>query len=314
MDTPTRDFDRLASKRAEVDTYLNFTPARVDAYVASLMDPWSCTSKIPLGFPVKTTVNELRYKIPVSTAGSLATIGGNTFAIITGSPLYFWFNPNQFDSVNMLSVTTNGTSPALTLFTNWFPIMPSKGFVQYYSAYRVVSAGVKFVYTAAPLYARGVCFTNTSTARTATEVGTGNAGYSNLINEPDTKINSLSPGVIFSETYSPPDIDSLTFVSTSVVDPNRQEWSLYFGFENYDSVNSFSGYLDIAVNYELIVSMSSDQVIPSEVNEGGSEHHIQRALKEKKDRSANLKGIPSHRERIIDVAADIRRRINNFFD
>jgi len=223
----------------------------VDRYAESLCDPWSGGAKIPLGFPVKSTCTQLVYRIPVSIVGSSFRIGSTTQALTTaGSPVSFWFNPNQFDSV--IQFQWSATTSPVVHFTDWQGVSPVKGYTTQMASFRLVSAGIKLVYTGAVLYAKGLCFSGSTNARTTSDYSTGATGYANFQSDPDTRLTAFQPGLICEHTYRPIDIDSMNFISAATMDVNNQDWSCFISFDGYDSVNGLSGYFDICVNYETI--------------------------------------------------------------
>jgi len=273
--------------------------ADVRDYVRSLQDPWSGAAKIPLGFPVKSSCTSFTYKLPVSVVGTTFTIGSSVYTLTTaGTAVGFWFNPNQFDSANLFQATYTGSG--ITMFSNWSAVATSKGYATQMASYRLVSAGIKFIYTGASLYAKGQLFSGACNARSNTDYG----GYSNFIADPDTTINPLNSYCCVAYAFTPIDLDSMSFISTNVTDANFSDWSVFMSLDSYDSTNGCSGYFDICVNYEVIPYGSYGQLLGPTLNPGGTQEDVRRAVREAKE----VPKKPSDFENISKDALDWVRR------
>lgn len=282
-------------------------PPLVEDYARSLCDPWSGGAKIPLGMAVKSNQTSLVYRLPVTILGTALNIAGSAFTLTTaGTTVSFWFNPNQFDAAALLSFSA--TQGGATHFATWTAIASSKGFSTQMASYRLVSAGLRFIYTGADLYAKGMCFSGITNARGSNDYGSGVAGFSNFITDPDTILTPLATGRLFSHCYSPIDLDSMSFISTAITDANMYDWSVFCSFDGYDSVNGFSGYLDLAVNYETIPYGIYEQLLGPTTNPGGTQQDVKRAIDKSKEKE-NLKPEP-HRptEELSKEALDWLRK------
>ncbi|MBP7541557.1 MAG: hypothetical protein KA802_16675 [Saprospiraceae bacterium] len=292
--------------------------SHVEQYAKSLCDPWNNPAKIPLGFPVKSTCTQLVYRIPISILSTALNIGGTSYTLtLAGNAVAFWFNPNKFDSAFMFnSSCTNG---AQTLFANWNANGTSKGYVSQMASFRLVSAGIRFVYTGAALYAKGQVFANSGNARDQTDYGTSGTGYTNFITDPDTVIYPIVAGLQVQRTYMPIDLDSMSFIATNITDSNMQDWSAFIAIDGYDSVNGISGYFDMSINYECIPSGVYEQLIGPSINPGGSEEDakagIDLAKKEQEYQRSrpgpNMEIKKPTEEQFIRDALDWFKRYNN---
>jgi len=259
---------------------------RVLDYAESLYDPWAHPSKIPLGFPVKSSCTTLTYKLPLNISGTTFTVGSSSYTMTAaGGSVGFWFNPNMFDSANLFQATYTGSG--ITMFSNWSAVATSKGYATQMASYRVVSAGIRFFYTGAPLYAKGQLFSGATNARSNTDYG----GYPNFIADPDTCITPLNAACAVRYTFTPIDLDSMSFISTNVTDANFSDWSVFMALDSYDSVNGCSGYFDICVNYEVIPYGSYEQLLGPTMNPGGTAEDIKRAIEKSKEKE-NVKPEP----------------------
>jgi len=256
-------------------------------YAHSLLNPWGCPSKIPLGFPVKSAISTFTYKMPLNISGTTITIGTASYTTTSaGSSVGFWFNPNMFDNANLFQISY--TASGLTLFSNWSAVAVSKGYATQMASYRVVSAGIKFIYTGAQLYAKGQLFSGATNARSNTDYG--GSGFSNFVADPDTIITPLASGATVKHTFMPIDLDSMSFISTTVTDANFSDWSVFLAIDSYDSVNGASGYFDICVNYETIPYGTYEQLLGPTMNPGGTHEDVKRAVDAAKKQKDVIEG------------------------
>ena len=186
-------------------------------YLASLEDPFSIQGiKTPTGYPIKTTTiakhNIFNVNVNQSSQGVYTIdVGGTNTNVAVATPIAFGFQPSvTFDAATNLQVSFAGQSPAAYLFTSWSNVMISNGWASNYSSYRIVSAGMKYRYTGAPLYAQGTVsatVTNLS-AFTAYAVSPTSNSTSLFYQDPDTQTFDIKAPICM--TWTPADIDCLT--------------------------------------------------------------------------------------------------------
>jgi len=296
MEPPSREFQKevqeYTARQREVARWGSFNLETIKEYADSLDHPFECISKIPLGFPVHSCSNSLKYRLPVSMSGTTLKIGGSTITMTTaGSTVAFAFNPNLFDADGILKYSCTATGPLGVLFTDWTNLFVSKGFSSTYSSYRLVSAGCRLHCTTAPLYTRGYVTYSVTNARTVTEFGAGSGGYTAFFSDPDTVISALHPGLMFEIPYTPIDDECLSFISTTTIDSARQDWMLFFALDGYDATNGFTGIIELVCNYELITFASQDALIPTSYNPGGESAPVYEVLsnRDKKKKKESYK-------------------------
>lgn len=275
MEAPSKDYRQMA-EAYQIANAPVFTRNAVD-YYQSLCNPFDYPSKIPLGFPVKSNAVHLSYRVPLIFNGASVLIGANSYTLTTaGTDVVFWFNPNRFDASSMLQASFTSVVSATTIFTNWIDQATSKGFATNYASYRLVSAGIRFKYSATTLYAIGQIIASESNARLITDYGTGATGLANFQADVDNEIIpfgtfiSKPDGTVYSSVYSPTDLGSLDFINTSLIDANNQDWSVFLDFNGWNGSGGLSGYLEIAVNYECVPYGTYEQLLSPTLNPGGT--------------------------------------------
>lgn len=246
--------------------------AASDKYYKALLHPWGPQSKIPFGFPVRSSLVQYSYKIPWTSLGTALTIGTNAYVLtVAGSPVLFTLQPNNnMDASDAFK--SSHTTVGLTYFTNHASQLTSKGLNANFSSVRLISAGIRHLYTSAPIYKRGLVFFGSSNARVVGDYGVGAAAAALFKSDVSTHMGPIDTS--FQLVYHPVDFDSLNFQDVNVTAAHNNEWIGWINFENYDSVNGASGIFDIVLTYECIPTGVFEPISGATDNPGGTDGDV----------------------------------------
>lgn len=258
----------IMKSREEVkamDSFSMVSDERLQQYVSTLNNPWAGTCKLPHGFPVKSNLLQLFYRLPVRVSGSTLTINTTPITLTTsGTDFILEFKPIALDDTSLVRVSVTSTSPACSLFASWInSLITQKSVATYYDAFRLISAGMRFQYSGRDDATAGYIYhgyTNSS-------VGNITADF---YNDPETEMHAIQKGKWYGERYYPVDSKALEFhaMSEAIVPGSLADWRGYLLFTNY-STTDFAGFIEVCTNYECIPKIQFEMITNPVYNYGG---------------------------------------------
>jgi len=289
-----------------------------ESYKATLEHPFDVYGvKVPTGYPVKSSTICKHNMFPVSVIESspgtyTINVAGTNTNVSTPTPIAFGFQPTfYFDATSNLQVSFAGQSPAAYLFTTWSNVMVSNSWSSNFSQYRVVSAGMRYRYTGAPLYASGNVSTNVTNlaAFNSYSMGASSNSTSRWYQDPDIKNHEITAPIEI--VYTPADISCLEFnnIANDISDYVGNDWLAFLLVDNANWTEGFSFYIETVINYECVATASFDPI------SGGTEAadgNVVEVIEQAKEVSKLANGGPKlttrpGTEKAFDMAKDIAR-------